>query len=47
MPHMTGLKLAEQLALMRPDIPIVLCTGLSDKDTRKEAKAKGDSEISV
>jgi DNA-binding NtrC family response regulator len=41
MPHMTGLQLAEQLALMRPGIPIILCSGLGDKDTRKEAKATG------
>ena len=41
MPHMTGLQLAEQLTLMKPDIPIILCTGLGDKNTKKEAKTKG------
>jgi PAS domain S-box-containing protein len=41
MPHMTGLQLAEQLTLIKPDIPIILCTGLGDKNTKKEAKIKG------
>ena len=29
MPHMTGEKLAEQLMQIRPDIPVILCTGFS------------------
>ena len=29
MPKMTGLELAEELCRVRPDIPIVLCTGFS------------------
>ena len=29
MPHMTGEKLAEQLMQLRPDIPVILCTGFS------------------
>jgi PAS domain S-box-containing protein len=41
MPHMTGLQLAEQLTLIKRDIPIILCTGLGDKNTRKEARTKG------
>jgi len=29
MPHMTGEKLAENLIQLRPDIPVILCTGFS------------------
>jgi PAS domain S-box-containing protein len=29
MPHMTGEKLAEKLMQIRPDIPVILCTGFS------------------
>lgn len=29
MPHMTGIKLAEQVLKIRPDIPIILCSGSS------------------
>lgn len=30
MPHMTGLQLAEKVALVRPDLPVVLITGMGD-----------------
>ena len=30
MPQMTGIELAERLILIRPDIPIILCTGFSE-----------------
>lgn len=30
MPQMTGVELAEKLLLIRPDIPIILCTGFSE-----------------
>ncbi|MDY6851592.1 MAG: ATP-binding protein, partial [Thermodesulfobacteriota bacterium] len=30
MPQMTGMELAEKLLLIRPDIPIILCTGFSE-----------------
>ena len=39
MPNMTGDRLALKLMKIRPDIPIILCTGFSEKIT--EAKAKG------
>jgi len=38
MPHMTGDKLARELMKIRPDIPIILCTGHSK--LLSEAKAK-------
>jgi PAS domain S-box-containing protein len=41
MPELTGTKLAAKLIEVRPDIPIILCTGFSDKITREEAQAIG------
>jgi len=41
MPNMTGDKLADKLMGIRPDIPIVLCTGYSEKFTHKHASEKG------
>ena len=38
MPNMTGDKLAQELINIRPDIPIILCTGYSE--TISEARAK-------
>ncbi len=45
MPHMTGLELAEKLMLVRPGIPIILCSGFGEMKTQKEAKAKGIREF--
>lgn len=41
MPNMTGDRLADKLIGIRPDIPIVLCTGYSEKFTHKHASEKG------
>ena len=41
MPKMTGLDLARELLAVRPDIPIVLCTGHSDAISPEIAKAAG------
>ncbi len=41
MPNLTGLKLAERLLTIRPDIPIILQTGLSEMITLERAKAMG------
>jgi PAS domain S-box-containing protein len=41
MPHMTGVDLALELMRIRPDIPIILCTGFSQKITEEKAKALG------
>jgi len=37
MPEMSGVELSMQLLKIRPDIPIILCTGYSKKITEKEA----------
>ena len=41
MPNMTGVELAEKLLDLRPDIPIILCTGYSDQINENKAKRKG------
>jgi len=41
MPHMTGDLLAQELIKIRPDIPIILCTGHSDRMDGNRAKAIG------
>ena len=41
MPNMTGEKLAEKLMDIRADIPVILCTGYSEKFTRRQASDMG------
>ncbi|MFP4378931.1 MAG: ATP-binding protein [Candidatus Sumerlaeia bacterium] len=47
MPRMTGLELAEKLLAIRPDIPIILCTGFSEAVTPEDIRAAGIREISL
>ena len=41
MPNMSGDKLAEKIMDIRADIPVVLCTGYSEKFTRRNASEMG------
>ena len=41
MPNMTGDKLAGELLIIRPNIPIILCTGFSEIMSKEKAKAMG------
>jgi len=41
MPHMTGAELAKHLLGIRPDIPIIMCTGFSDQINNEEAMKIG------
>ena len=41
MPNMTGDKLAGELIKIRPDIPIILCTGFSEVMSKEKAAALG------
>ena len=41
MPHMSGGKLAEEILQIRPDIPIILCTGFSDRINEEKAVEMG------
>ncbi len=45
MPNMTGEDLAMELVNIRPDIPIILCTGFSETITEQKAKAVGIREF--
>ncbi|MGD9066601.1 MAG: response regulator, partial [Desulfobacterales bacterium] len=41
MPKMTGERLAHELIGIRPDIPIILCTGFNEQINEQKAKAIG------
>lgn len=41
MPNLTGEKLAAELMTVRPDIPIILCTGFSEQITEEKAQKMG------
>ncbi|MGZ6292546.1 MAG: PAS domain S-box protein, partial [Syntrophales bacterium] len=45
MPGMTGIELAKELITIRPDIPIILCTGFSELIDEKHAKEMGIREF--
>ena len=45
MPNMTGDRLARELIAIRPDIPIIICTGFSERISSAEAKALGVKEF--
>ncbi|PKN76982.1 MAG: hypothetical protein CVU52_02435 [Deltaproteobacteria bacterium HGW-Deltaproteobacteria-10] len=44
MPDLTGCAMAQKMLNVRPDIPIILCTGFSDLVSAQEAKAMGIRE---
>ena len=39
MPNMTGDKLARELMSIRPDIPVIICTGFSERINKEQAEA--------
>ena len=41
MPSMTGDQLAKKIQLIRPDIPIIICTGFSERIDKEKAAAMG------
>jgi len=45
MPKMTGEELAEEFVRIRPDIPIILCTGYDEEIFRERAKAIGIKKV--
>jgi PAS domain S-box-containing protein len=47
MPGMTGKELATELLKIRPDIPIILCTGFSEIITEEEAGVMGIREFAM
>ncbi len=44
MPNLTGVNMAREMLEIRPDIPIILCTGFSEQVSPEEAKAIGIRE---
>lgn len=47
MPLMTGEKLAKEIMNIRPDIPIVICTGYSELISEESARAMGIKEYAM
>lgn len=45
MPQFTGVDFANKLMDIRPDIPVILCTGFNDAIGEEEAKAMGIREL--
>jgi PAS domain S-box-containing protein len=41
MPNMTGVHLTQKLIEIRPDIPVIICTGFSEKISEQKASAMG------
>lgn len=41
MPNMTGEQLAKEMMAIRPDIPIIICTGFSERINKEKAEAIG------
>lgn len=41
MPNMTGIQLSKKILEIRPDMPIILCTGYSEQITEETVKAMG------
>lgn len=47
MPEMMGFDLADEVIKIRPDIPIIMCTGFLDKNDSTKAEALGIKDIIV
>ena len=45
MPHMTGDILAKELIAIRPDIPIILCTGYSERIIKNRSEEIGGAVL--
>jgi DNA-binding NtrC family response regulator len=45
MPVMTGVALSREILKIRPEMPVIICTGHSDFITEKKAKAAGIREF--
>jgi len=41
MPQVTGMQLAEKMNAVRPDLPVILCTGFSERINKENAAASG------
>ena len=41
MPRMSGIELADEIHRIRPEMPVILCTGFSQQVNAEKARAKG------
>jgi CheY-like chemotaxis protein len=41
MPNLNGMRLAEQLTAIGSDIPVIICTGFSERINKENAATKG------
>ena len=47
MPGMTGIELAQSMLQIRPELPIILCTGFSNQVSKEKAQALGIREFAL
>ena len=45
MPNMTGLELSRKVLAIRPELPVILCTGFNDAINEQEASSMGIREL--
>ncbi|MBU0674286.1 MAG: response regulator [Proteobacteria bacterium] len=45
MPRITGLQFTEKILAIRPDMPVILCTGYVERIDREQARAMGIREV--
>ncbi len=45
MPHISGDELVQKIRRVKPDIPIILCTGYSSQIDEKKAQSLGINEF--
>jgi two-component system, cell cycle sensor histidine kinase and response regulator CckA len=45
MPHMSGTDLAREIKRIQPDIPVILCTGISERITEEMLREAGIQEL--
>lgn len=45
MPNMTGIELAQNLLQLKPDMPVILCTGFSEIVTAEKARSAGVKDL--
>jgi FixJ family two-component response regulator len=45
MPELTGLQLAEKMIAVKPGLPVILCTGFSERINREEIGVMGIRDL--
>ena len=45
MPNMTGIELTREIRRLRPDVPVILCTGFSELVSEDGTRALGIREV--